>query len=76
MLVTGGQSGDIGGVLYFLLLVSLYWTLQAISGVVNATVAGVVGSWCVRGAIGYGISAIGYESKSTRAGTSLGGRVW
>ncbi len=36
----GGQ-----GAYYFLLLVSFFWTLQVVGGVLNCTVAGVVGSW-------------------------------
>jgi hypothetical protein len=42
---TDDDAQAISGTLYFVLLVSFYWTFQVIAGVVSVTIAGVVGTW-------------------------------
>lgn len=41
----GNCNNEVNGFVLFLLLVSLYWTLQVVKNVVHVTVAGTVGTW-------------------------------
>jgi len=41
----GNCNNDVNGIVVFLFLLSLYWTLQIIKNVVHVTVAGTVGTW-------------------------------
>jgi len=40
-----GQSNNLNGLAYFLLLISLYWTLEVLRNIGHTTTAGVVATW-------------------------------